>query len=214
MDNAGCLEKDPVCGMTVDQWRDQVVFRGVGYAFCSQQCRERFTAGPGLYVGRRRSLAPKQKGMEVIKRRPFVFAMPLMPPRYVELKGALLTMMGVMAVRPTERMIDRRCDQRRRESGDRADIGIEAVEITYDLLQATAAQIERKMAELNATLSDGWGEKLHRDCIRYLENCELEDLEIRDTVQIRWGSRARRTASGSCGGAGTRFERTMPDLGG
>lgn len=206
MDEPGRLEMDPVCAMMVGEREHQVVYRGVGYAFCSQQCRDRFTSGPGLYVGRRRLLAPKQKGMEMIKRRRMVLGMPLTPARFIELKGALLSMMGVMAVRSVEAMIDGTGGLQPLEGRTRMAVRIEAVEITYDLLQATAAQLECKMVELNATPSIGWGEKLQRDFIHYLEKCELEDLEIRDTDPVRWNRGTRSAASGFQRGAGPQIE--------
>lgn len=83
MDVPGRMERDPVCGMMVGEWEHPFVHRGVGYAFCSQQCRERFSSGPGLYVGRRRLLAPKQQGMEVIKRRRMRLGVPLTQARLV-----------------------------------------------------------------------------------------------------------------------------------
>ena len=212
MDESVSLERDPVCGMMVGESDHQTVHRGVGYAFCSLQCCERFTSTPGLYVGRRRSLSPKQKGMEVIKRRRMMFGVPLAKARFVELKRALLSMMGVMAVRPVGRMVDCGCDLRQVESGKQMTIRIEAVEITYDLLQATAVQLERRIAELNATLSNGWGEKLLRDFIHYLEKCELDDLEIRDTDLVGWNRGAHRAASDFRRGAPTRIEHAMRDL--
>ena len=212
MDESGRLERDPVCGMMVDEWDNQVLYRGVGYAFCSQQCRERFTSAPGLYVGRRGLPAPKQKGVEVIKRRRMVLGVPLTEAQFVELKGALTSMTGVMAVRSGERMADRRCDLQRIESGARMPTRVEAVEIIYDLLQATARQLERKIVDLNATLSDGWGEKLQRDFLHYLEKCELEDLEIRDSALVGWDGRTRHIDSGFQEGAGTRLEHGRRNL--
>ena len=196
MDESDRLEKDPVCGMMVDHLQNQIMFRGVSYAFCSQQCRERFAAAPGLYVGRRRLLAPKQKGMEVIKRRRLALGSPLAKSGFAGLRGALLSMMGVMAVRPVETLVERSCDLLLLESATRATVCIEAVEISYDLLQVTAEQLERKITEHHAPPSDGWGEKLQRDFIRYLEKCELDDLEIRDTGLARCARRARRSALG------------------
>ena len=214
MDEPGRMERDPVCGMMVGEWEHQLVHRGVGYAFCSLQCRERFSSGPGLYVGRRRLLAPKQKGMEVIKRRRMALGVPLTPARFVELKGALLSMMGVMAVRSFESMVDGCRDLRRVESAARMTVRIEAVEITYDLLQATAEQIECKMVEMNATPSNGWGEKPLRDFIHYLEQCELDDLEMRDTKLDRWDRRTRRARSGFQRDAGTKVEHEGRNPGG
>jgi hypothetical protein len=143
--------------MMVGERENQVEYRGVGYAFCSHQCRERFASAPGLYVGRRRWLAPKQKGMEVIKRRRMVLGVPITPMQFVGLKGALLSMMGVIAVRAVE------------------------------------------------TMSDGWGQKLQRDFIHYLENCELDDLAIRAAVPAGRGGRTRRTSSGSKSGTRTQL---------
>lgn len=188
MNELGGKEKDPVCGMLVDPLRYQVLFRGVGYAFCSQQCRERFTAGPGLYVGRRRSLSPKQKGMELIKRRRMALGLPLTEAQFDSLRIALLAMMGVTAVRSVDSAADRTRDSREPEAAARTAALIETVEITYDLLQATAAQLERRMAELNAPPSDGWGRRLERDFIHYLEICELDDLHAGDAEPARGGS--------------------------
>ena len=213
MDESGRLERDPVCGMMVDERALQVLHRGVGYAFCSHQCHERFSAAPGLYVGRHSLLAPKQKGVEVIKRRRMALALPLTQARFVELQGALLSMMGVTAVRSVERRGDGRDERQPMERGTRAILRIDAVEISYDLLQATAAQLEQKMAELNATLSNGWGEKLQRDFIHYLEKCELDDLEIHAPALAGLDHRTRRTASGFEGGAGSRADRGRRDIG-
>jgi len=185
MDEAVRLERDPVCGMMVGERERQVVYRGVGYAFCSQQCRERFISAPRLYVGRRGLLAPKQKGVEVIKRRCMVPASPLTQAQFTELRAALLSMMGVIAVRPVERMVDGRREPWRVEGETPVPPCIEAAEVSYDLLQATAEQLDRKIVELNATLSNGWGEKLQRDFIHYLEQCELEDLVMHATGQSR-----------------------------
>ncbi len=188
------LEPDPVCGMMVDQWAFQVLHRGVGYAFCSQQCRERFDSAPGLYVGRHSLLAPKQKGMEVIKRRRIVLGEPLTQAQFTELNDALLSMMGVTALRSVEPMVDSGRDLQHTESESRMTSRIEVLEITYDLLQATALQLERKIVERNATLSNGWGEKLQRDYIHYLEQCELEDLAIRPAAQAGCDVRTRHVA--------------------
>lgn len=190
------LERDPVCAMMVDEWALQVLHHGVGYAFCSQQCRERFDAAPGLYVGRHSLLAPKQKGMEVIKRRRMVLGEPLTQAQFVELNDALLSMMGVMTVRSVERLVDVGRNLQQSEGESRMTGRIEVLEITYDLLQATALQLERKIVERNATLSNGWGEKLQRDFIHYLEQCELDDLAIRPTARAGCGGRARHVAFG------------------
>jgi YHS domain-containing protein len=151
MDESVRLERDPVCGMMVDEWAHQVVHRGVGYAFCSLQCRERFVSAPGLYVGRK-LLAPKQKGMELVKRRRMAFGVPLTQAQFVELNRALLSMMGVMTVRSVEVMIDTGCGVPLGGGETGTTVSIKAVEVSYDLLQATALQLEREIVALNATL--------------------------------------------------------------
>ena len=45
--------------------------------FCSGQCRERFEANPGLYVGVPTQQAPRQQGKWVLKRRSFALEVPL-----------------------------------------------------------------------------------------------------------------------------------------
>jgi len=212
MDESVRLERDPVCGMMVGERENQVVYRGVGYAFCSPQCRERFTSAPALYVGRRGLLAPKQKGLEVIRRKRMALGLPLTQAQFVELKGALLSMMGVMAVRPVARMDDRRGDPQRAGNETRMPHRIEAVDISYDLLQATAEQLERKFVEPNAALSNGWGEKLQRDFMHYLEKCELDDLEIRAAALAGCDGRTRHIDSGFQEGAGTRLEHGRRNL--
>lgn len=192
---SGRLEKDPVCEMMVDEWENQFVYRGIGYAFCSQQCRERFISAPELYVGRRGLLAPKQKGMEVVKRKHMPLSVPLAQVDFFELKGALLSMMGVMAVHSVSPMAEGKPGAPGFENRRSATLHIEALLITYDLLQATAAQLERKCAEFNVVASNRWGEKLLRDFIHYLEKCELEELRNRPVVPAGEAERTRRTAS-------------------
>ncbi|MBE0625100.1 MAG: YHS domain-containing protein [Burkholderiales bacterium] len=189
------LEKDPVCEMMVGEWENQFVYRGIGYAFCSQQCRERFISAPELYVGRRGLLAPKQKGMEVIKRKHMPLSVPLAQAEFFELKGALLSMMGVTAVHSVRSMAEGIAAAPGVESRSSATPRIEALVIIYDLLQATAEQLERKCAEFNVVPSSRWGEKLLRDFIHYMEQCELEALRNRPVVPAGEGERTRRTAS-------------------
>jgi len=54
------LDKDPVCGMTVDpdKARFTATHEGKRYAFCSQGCQTKFTADPGRYLGDRAEQPP------------------------------------------------------------------------------------------------------------------------------------------------------------
>ncbi len=65
-------------------------------------------------------------------------------------------------------------------------MGVKAIEIqddkkvtiTYDLLQATANQLEAKMGNVGAKLGEGWSERLRRSFVHYIEECEVENLEV------------------------------------
>lgn len=50
----GLLSKasDPVCGMKVDKDKSKffLEYEGSGYYFCSENCKNKFTAGPQQYV--------------------------------------------------------------------------------------------------------------------------------------------------------------------
>ena len=51
--NAGAMEKDPVCGMTVDPSRAKATHEHAGktYYFCCAGCKEKFSADPAKYLG-------------------------------------------------------------------------------------------------------------------------------------------------------------------
>jgi len=152
------MVKDPVCGMEVDPAQFETTFEGIYYAFCSEQCRQRFIANPHLYIGVPGEKAPRQRGMELLKRRRFLLDTPLATQHAAILADALGGMMGVKAIEI--------------EDGSK-------VTITYDLLQATADQIESKMAEVGVKLGDGWAERLRRSFVHYTEECEVGSLEVR-----------------------------------
>ena len=151
------MVKDPVCGMDVAPTQLETVYEGIHYAFCSEQCRQRFIANPHLYIGVPGEKAPRQKGVELLKRRRFQLEMPISPQQAAVLAEALGAMMGVKEV-------DIRDDN--------------TVTITYDLLQATADQLEVKMAEVGAKLGEGWADRLRRGFVHYLEECEVVNLEV------------------------------------
>lgn len=150
------MATDPVCGMTVDAQKIVVKYLGIHYVFCSEQCRERFTANPHLYVGLPGCKAPKQEGMEVIKRRRLHLASRLTSGQAGMLTQTLEAMMGIKKILA---------------GGDR-------VEITYDLLLTTAEQIEIKMAEIGVQLGEGWADRLHRAFVHYEEEHEAGNLEV------------------------------------
>lgn len=152
------LTKDVVCGMQVNSGDNQVEYLGVLYSFCSEQCKERFQANPHLYVGLPGQKAPKQHGVSLIKRRRLRLAKPLATDESMSVRDTLQSMMGVQGVLA---------------EGD-------CVVITYDMLQATAEQIEEKLAEIGIQLGKGWAERLRRAFVHYEEETEAGNLEVRD----------------------------------
>jgi len=149
---------DPVCGMEVPASQNEIVYLGIHYAFCSQHCRDRFAAHPHLYVGLPGHKAPKQEGREVLKRRRLHLEPALSSEQALLLSDALASMMGVKKVFA---------------EGDK-------VEITYDLLLATAEQIEAKIAEICLCLGDGWLERIRYAFVHYQEECEVGNLEVQE----------------------------------
>jgi len=148
--------RDPVCGMQVDQDSFAIEYMEIHYAFCSQQCLDRFKATPHLYIGVPGEKAPKQQGMEEIKRRRFRLQPALTDAQASTLIQELKGMMGIKHIAITE----------------------DTVSITYDLLQATAEQIEVRIGQIGLHLDAGLGERLQRDFVHYLEECEVSNLEV------------------------------------
>ncbi len=147
---------DPVCGMQVEQEAFAIEHMDIHYAFCSQQCLDRFNATPHLYIGVPGEKALKQQGMEVIKRRRFRLEPALTDAQASTLIQELKAMMGIKHIAITE----------------------DSISITYDLLQATAEQIEARIGQIGVDLGTGWGERLQRGFVHYLEECEVGNLEV------------------------------------
>jgi YHS domain-containing protein len=154
----GNLIRDPVCGMQVASDHYTIDYLQMHYAFCSRQCQERFQENPHLYVGLPGQKSPKQEGREVIKQRRLHLALTLSSAQEDEVVQALRDMMGIKAVSA---------------AGDK-------IEITYDLLQATAEQIEFRLEEVGVRLGEGWPERLRRAFVHYEEECEIDNLEVHE----------------------------------
>ncbi|SBT09107.1 YHS protein [Candidatus Accumulibacter aalborgensis] len=147
--------KDVVCDMMVEPDSYRFCYQGRDYAFCSAQCRERFEAHPHLYVGTPGHPAPKKQGLVVLKQRRFVVDGALDETQAKQLQAQIHAMMGIKSL---------------------AVNGAEVV-VTYDLLQATATQIEAALDQAGAHLGNGWGEKLRRGFIHFTEECEINNLQ-------------------------------------
>ena len=150
------ITKDPVCHMQVPAASFAVEYAGIHYSFCSAQCRERFLANPHLYIGFPGHKAPAQQGKEVIKQRRMVLSAPLDAKQAELVKRALLEMMGISEI----------CIE-----GDK-------IEIQYDLMQITAEQITNKLALIGTELGGGWMDRLKLAFINYLEEREVDSLEV------------------------------------
>ena len=156
------LVQDNVCGMQVDAGENQLEYLGVSYSFCSKQCQERFQSNPHLYVGLPGQKAPKHEGLEVIKKRRLHLAQSLSFSQASTLIDALQAMMGIQSVSV---------------EGDR-------VVIVYDLLQATAEQLEVKLTEIGVQLGEGLADRLLRAFVHYEEECEVGNLEVKSHSDI------------------------------
>ena len=148
--------KDPVCGMQVEPHMYVTEYLQSRFAFCSIQCRDRFLANPHLFIGFPGQKAPKQEGLEVLKQRRLNVARFLSPSQADSLIGSLQAMMGIKSI----------------------TVNVDKIEITYDLLQITAEQIEAKMTEIGVDLGEGWMEQLYRAFIHYEEEVEVGSLEV------------------------------------
>ncbi|TDY02878.1 YHS domain-containing protein [Thiohalophilus thiocyanatoxydans] len=144
--------KDPVCGMLVPRDKYAVDYLDMHFAFCSQQCQSRFLANPNLYIGKPGHPSHKD---EVIKRRRLKLSEALSSQQSEELVKELGSMMGIKQVTVMQ----------------------EEVEITYDLLQATAEQVEHRIVQLGGRPGNGMAEKLRRAFVHYLEETEVDSLE-------------------------------------
>jgi len=130
-------------------------YHGICYHFCSQQCLENFTARPALYVGIK---SPKQKGKSVIKNRSFTVDRPVPQSDANTLQTELCKMMGVQDVQVSETHVS----------------------VTYDLLEATAVQVEEALEQAGEKLGAGWSERLKRGWVHYTEENELDMLAAAD----------------------------------
>ena len=149
--------KDVVCGMEVNSDDISLDYQGSHYAFCSDQCLERFQLNPHLYIGYPGSEAPKHAGVEVLKKRTLKLAEPFPQEVSDQFIEYIEAMMGIHSIKINGNCID----------------------ITYDLLQATELQIEKKITEAGLVLGDNLMEKIRRAFVHYMEEVEVGSLEAR-----------------------------------
>lgn len=156
MESGDNLVKDPVCGMQVKPGDNAVDYQDMPFAFCSPQCRERFLANPHLYIGYPGQKAPKQEGRTVLKHRRLHLAETLSPDEAALISEALADMMGIKKLMVAGNTID----------------------ISYDLLEATAQQIEYRLTEIGVQLGKGWAEHLRRAFVHESEELQIDSMEV------------------------------------
>jgi len=143
--------KCPVCDMDTENSTIIARHAGIKYHFCSHQCRENFLAHPTLYVGRQSAgLADKT----IIKRRTFLLGCAVEKTVEQQLIHVLQKMMGVEEVQINGREIA----------------------VSYNLLEATAQQLERVITDAGAVLDSGWAARLKHGWMHYTEENELDSL--------------------------------------
>ena len=150
--------KCPVCHMQVPPDQMSLTYQGMQFAFCSEQCRDRFQATPHLYIGVPGQKAVKQEGQEVIKQRCIRLEQELTEDQARILVDAISGMMGVR----------------------RVQVENSEVRISYDLLEATAEQIERTLLETGVRLGEGWVERLRCALVHFTEDCQTANMEVSD----------------------------------
>jgi len=141
----------PVCGMVSTDSNTTQIYHGVSYHLCSQQCQQNFNKQPKLYLG---IYAEKHKRKSIVKKRTFKLDTPLSDTESASLDAALSIMMGVR----------------------RVQISGTSISVSYDLFEATAAQVEETIEQAGNTLGSGWGARLKRAWIHYTEETELDNL--------------------------------------
>lgn len=152
--------KDPVCGKDVHVGETSTVFLGIEYAFCSEQCRDRFLAYPHLYAGLRGQRSPRQGGLQVAKGLRLHLTAPLSADHATRLKASMEALTGILAVAI---------------AGDR-------IEIVYDLLQVDAGQIETRLVGIGGRLGSEWAERLRQGFEQGKEDYLAADSDSRLSV--------------------------------
>ena len=148
--------RDPVCGMQVTPDQHAITYQKMHFAFCSTQCEERFLANPHLYIGYPGNKAPAQEGRTVMKHRRLKLEQSLPDELAQQVIASIEEMMGIGHI----------------------EIKDDTIDIHYDLLQITEAQIESALAEIGATLGHSWSGRLRCAFVHYFEETEISSLEV------------------------------------
>ena len=142
--------------MQVAPDQHSITHQQMHFAVCSMQRKERFLANPHLYIGHPGNKAPAQEGRTVLKHRRLKLDESL-PDDLAQLASTYIKdMMGIKHI----------------------EIEGDTIDIQYDLVQVTEAQIESALVEVGATLSHSWSERLQCAFVHYFEETEIASLEV------------------------------------
>ena len=128
----------------------------VDYWYCSEQCKARFIANPGLYVGRPGEKAPKQEGKQVLKKRKIYLDEPVSSETKTGLLLKLFKMMGVRRVQQFSN----------------------SLVVEYDLLEVTAKQIAEELLASGLQLEESVLQQIRLSLIDIAEESEIASLEV------------------------------------
>jgi len=144
--------KCPVCGMATADSEITARQHGLTYHLCSVQCQENFTSHPEFYLG---VDAKDHQRKRVIKKRSFTLDVLLAETEQQKTEQALLHMMGVQT----------------------AHVSRSKISVTYNLLEATAMQIEQLLEQEGVKQGAGWAARLKCAWVHYTEETELDNLD-------------------------------------
>lgn len=148
--------RDVVCEMWVSPSSHPVEFKNIHFAFCSEECRDRFLENPGLFIGRPGEPAAKAAGEVWRKSRRIHLGKPLDAGQAGQIVNRLNILMSVSASWPGE----------------------DVLEVHYDLLQITSRQIEEALEAAGAEMGGGWADRLKRAFVHLLEETESSSRAV------------------------------------
>ena len=145
-------EHCPVCGMDITD--DEYLmheYHGMYYHFCSEQCRDTFTARPTLYMKKTTGNIPVR-----LKKRKIQLESNINEDKVKALTDAINQLMGIRDIR----------------------IEGSTIYLTYDLVQVTLLQIEKIINENGLSMDKGWLSRFKRNWVVNSEQNELDNLAL------------------------------------
>lgn len=133
MSKSSTILEDPVCGMSVDSDDISADYQGTRYAFCSEQCRERFQENPKLYTDAEDS-ASEPDQLDIYEYR-------------------VLKLADTLPIIIADRLI---ADVREMMGIQYIEVYDNEIEISFDPKQATESQIEAAIALSGKIMGEEW----------------------------------------------------------